>query len=212
MRALKEVPADVYALLTDKTSATDLHAFAEKEGFSLFEGPENDVLARYCQAARFYHVTRIVRATGDNPLVSPHLAREILEIHKKKRPDVSHFINMPLGTGVEVVEAHALFKAEKDVTDPFEKEHLTTHLYRNRETYTVLEVPCPPDCFYPDIYVSIDTREDYDLVLKLFRDVYDNQPVETEKVVNWLKGNGKECIKLRQERSGKSASCSGGTS
>jgi spore coat polysaccharide biosynthesis protein SpsF len=199
MRALKKVPVHVYALLTDKKSAPDLQVFAEKEGFSLFTGPEDDVLARFCRAARFYHVTRIIRATGDNPLVSPQLAREILEIHEKKAPDLSHFINMPLGTGVEVVEANALSKAEQHITDPFEREHLTTHLYRNSKTYKVLHVPCPEKYRLPDIHVSIDTREDYEIILGIYKDLYENKPIETDKVVDWLKKNGKKFFESRQK-------------
>lgn len=209
MRALKKVPAHIYALLTDKESAPNLHIFAEKEGFSMFEGPEDDVLARFCQAAHHYQVTRIIRATGDNPLVSPRLAREILAIHEKKEPDLSHFIDMPLGTGIEVVETKALLKAEKDTKNPFEREHLTTHLYRNRDSYKILKVPCPPDCRLPDIHVSIDTQEDYELILEIFHQLYDDKPIETDKVVNWLKDNGKTYFESRQKRREKSASCSG---
>lgn len=187
MRALKNVPVDVYALLTDKASAPDLHLFAEKEGFSIFEGPADDVLARYCRAAHHYHVTRIIRATGDNPLVSSRLAREIYAIHEKKEPDLSHFINMPLGTGVEVVETKALFKVELTARDPYEREHLTTHLYRNSDIYNVLHVPCPPDCRLPDIHVSIDTQEDYERILELYYELYKGKPIETDIVVGHLK-------------------------
>jgi spore coat polysaccharide biosynthesis protein SpsF len=199
MRALREVPAEVYALVTDEQSSPELQPFAQKEGFIVFTGPEDDVLARYCQAARFFRVKKVIRATGDNPLVSPRLAREILMIHEKKNPDLSHYINMPLGTGVEVVESEALFEVEKNVKDPFEKEHLTTHIYRNRETYTLLEVPCPDDCYLPDIHVSIDTPGDYSLILELYKDLYNNQPVETNRVVEWLKENEKRIDQLREK-------------
>ncbi|MBN2533772.1 MAG: acylneuraminate cytidylyltransferase [Spirochaetales bacterium] len=197
MRALKEVPVSIYALLTDKASAPDLRQYAEKEGFALFEGPENDVLLRYCRAAEYYHVTRVIRATGDNPLVSPALAREIIAIHEKEKPDLSHFVDMPLGTGIEVVETEALVKAEKETNDPYEREHLTTYLYRNSNKFNVLHIPCPAHYRFANTQVSIDTREDYECILELYKELYDGKPIETDRVVDWIKRNGKRITQSR---------------
>ena len=208
MRALKEVRAHVYALLTDKESAEELRIFAKKEGFLIFVGPEHDVLKRYIQAAEYFHVTRIIRATGDNPLVSPKHAQEIIHIHEKKTPDLSHFIDMPLGLGIEVVELKALIKAEKQIKDPFEREHLTTHLYRNPKTYNILEIHCPYNCRLPGIHVSIDTQEDYELIMAIYSDLYHNKPIKADKVVNWLKENENRFRKSDQTKREKGASCS----
>ena len=83
MRALKLIPVDIYALLTDETSAPALEKSAAGEGFDLFTGPEQDVLQRYLLAAEFYKTGCLIRATGDNPLVSASLGQEILQVHRE---------------------------------------------------------------------------------------------------------------------------------
>jgi len=187
MRALKMVPADFYVLVTEKKSIRELAPCAEKEGFQTFVGPENDVLLRYVQAARYFNITTVMRATGDNPLVSPKLARDILDLHTLRKADLSHFIGMPLGLGVEVVETAALEKAEQDAVDPVEREHLTTHLYRHPETYTILKAPCPGEYRLPDIHISLDTEADYELMRSLYNDIYTGIPITARSVVDWLK-------------------------
>lgn len=95
MRSLAGVPADVRALLTDGRSVEALRPHAAAEGFEVFAGPDEDVLARYCMASRTYGIDRIIRATGDNPLTSARLARDIILEHERARADLSHFVGIP---------------------------------------------------------------------------------------------------------------------
>jgi spore coat polysaccharide biosynthesis protein SpsF len=188
MRALRRVEAEVHALLTDAASLPEFRAPARAAGFDLFEGPEDDVLRRYCLAARAFAVERIVRATGDNPLVSPAQTARLLSLHGFGGFALSHFLGPPLGTGVEVVEAEALHEALARSGDPYEREHLTTHLYRNRDRFLVAEIPAPPEWTYPQGAVTVDTEADYRRVRSLFVDLYRGEPLETEAVIAWLKG------------------------
>ena len=187
LRSLKRIKADIHALLTDSNSEGVLHQYAADEGFSLFIGPENDVLKRFTSAVHFFKVNRVIRATGDNPLVSWRLASEILELHKKKGADLSHFIDIPLGTGVEAVEAGALLTAENESADLYEHEHITTFIYRHPERFTILEIEGPAGCKLPGRRVTLDTYSDYQLIRNIFSDLYRSGPIATEDIVAWLK-------------------------
>jgi spore coat polysaccharide biosynthesis protein SpsF len=187
MRALKEVPVDCYILVTEKKSIGELAPYAEKEGFETFVGPEDDVLLRYVQAARHFHLLTVIRATGDNPLVSPLLAREILVLHKNEKADLSHFLDMPLGLGVEVVETSSLEEAEHNADDPYEREHLTTHLYRHPGTYKIIEPQCGEVYRLPGVHISLDTKADYEVMQALYADLYRGKPISAQAVVQWLK-------------------------
>jgi spore coat polysaccharide biosynthesis protein SpsF len=193
MRALKRIPATVHALLTDEDSAAKLAPAAKREGFQLFQGPGEDVLRRYCLAADFYSVSRVVRATGDNPLVSPALTASLLELHAQKELDLSHFVGMPLGTGVEAVETAALRQAELESACAYEHEHLTTYLYRHPEHFRVAHLPCPPGCRRPTARVTLDTESDYHLISRIFTDLYRGEPPETEALVGWFRRNPDFC-------------------
>jgi spore coat polysaccharide biosynthesis protein SpsF len=187
MRALALVPADVHALLTDPESLDALAPEAAACGFLASAGHPEDVLARFGEAARRLDVQRVVRATGDNPLTCPRLAREILAIHEARRGDLSHFLRCPWGTGVEVIEADALFAAEREAARSDEREHLTTFLYRHPDRFRIVEEPAPPECRMTEARVTVDTPEDYERVCRLFADLYRGEPIESDAVVAWCR-------------------------
>jgi spore coat polysaccharide biosynthesis protein SpsF len=186
LRALKGIPVAVHALLTDSRSVDALASLAEAEGFSVFVGPEEDVLARYLRAAEQYGVQRIIRATGDNPLVSARAAEALMAVHEREGYDLSHYLGNPLGTGVEVVETAALRTAHARARDPYEREHITTYLYRQAAEFRIGEIPCPKAWAFARARVTLDTEEDYALMQELFADLYAGRPIEIEEVVGWL--------------------------
>ncbi len=186
MRSLAAVPAEVHALVTEPRSAEALAPLARAEGYGIFVGPEEDVLARYCMAARAHAVDQVIRATGDNPLTSPALARSIIAIHRETGADLSHYLGIPVGTGVEVIRSEALFTAEREAVDPAEREHCTTFLYRRPERFRIREEEPPPDCRFADARVTIDTPEDYERVARIFADLYRGEPLEVAEVAGWF--------------------------
>ena len=187
MQALIQVRADIHALVTEPLSVIQLQNLARKMGFQVFTGPENDVLRRYCMAAKHFKTDYVIRACGDNPLVSARLAEEILDLHREKHMDLSHFIGIPLGTGVEVITAEALYNFEPTTQDPFEREHITTHMYRHRDKYRVLEEACDERFNSPDANVTLDTHADYEFLKDIFEELYRGKPIEIEALIGWLK-------------------------
>ncbi|NOY09083.1 MAG: NTP transferase domain-containing protein [Spirochaetes bacterium] len=188
MRALKPVRADYHVLLTDKHSTEVLNYLAGDEGFDVFSGPADDVLERYYLASRFYGADTVIRATGDNPLVSAYYAERILTLHREERADLSHYIGIPLGTGVEVINSRALETARNKAKDPFEHEHITTYMYRHRDIFKVMEKEAPPEATFKKVSVSIDTGKDYILLRSIYNDLYNGSPVELNSLISWLKG------------------------
>ncbi len=187
LRALAAIPAEVHALLTDEASADAFAPFAAEQGFALFVGPEEDVLSRYAQAVRRFRIGRVVRATGDNPLVSVRAAKALLEDHEAAGFDLSHYLELPLGTGVEVIEAPALLEADGRACEAYEREHVTAYLYHHRQFYRVGEPPCRPEWTLPGARVTLDTVEDYALVKRIYADLHRGEPVEIGELVSWLR-------------------------
>jgi spore coat polysaccharide biosynthesis protein SpsF len=186
MKALHTVPAEIYALVTDAASAEALRGEASAESFEVFVGPGEDVLARYCGAARLYGADRVIRATGDNPLTSPALVAGIRALHDAHGADLSHYLGNPWGTGVEVIESGVLFAAEREAVLQDEREHITTWHYRHRERFVILEPWAPRECLLPEAKVSIDTSEDYARISELYESLYHGRPIETDALVTFL--------------------------
>ena len=104
MKALKGVKANIFLLLTTDECVIKLTPLAEKWGFKVFSGPKDDVLKRFILAADKYGIQTVIRATGDNPLVSAKITNQVLNEHQALKVDYSNWTDAPLGTGVEIVE------------------------------------------------------------------------------------------------------------
>ncbi|MBN1410053.1 MAG: acylneuraminate cytidylyltransferase [Spirochaetales bacterium] len=190
MSALKKVDADVYALLTDEASASDLSGPAACEGFTVFIGPKDDVLKRYALAAEHFRADLIVRATGDNPLVSPAMTTAIMDLHSRKNADLSHFTGLPVGTGVEVITRKALDEADLASVDPYEREHITTHLYNNRDKFVIIEDPAPPGYACSGLSLTVDTEKDYRQVLSVYGALYKGTPLDIPEIIALIEKTG----------------------
>ncbi len=187
MASLKKLDVPFHVLLTDKDSASELQPYADKWEYRIYAGPKDDVLARFAGAAIRYGVQRIIRATGDNPLVSWHLAHDLLRRHQAEGPHFSGYLGPPLGTGVEIVETSALLEANDQATEPYEREHVNPFLYRRPGTYRIAYPTAPEECCFPGARVTLDTQEDYIYLRRLYNNLYNGEPIPTQVLVRWLK-------------------------
>lgn len=162
LRRLSRVPADLRVLATEPGSAPELGPRAEALGWKVFVGSEEDVLARYCGAIREYRISRVIRATGDNPFVSPEAAESLLSDPRTAVSDYAAYQGLPLGFGVEVVRASALLEAEAESSDLYEREHVCPFLYRRPGRFSIYRPEAPGSLRAPEARVTVDTREDYE--------------------------------------------------
>jgi len=198
MHALREVPADRHVLLTDGESAGALAPYASRAGFGVFVGDPEDVLSRFSAAVDRYKPVTVVRATGDNPLVSAAVTQSALQAHAESDSDYTALTGSPLGTGVEVVRAAALMEAAREARDPYEREHVTPFLYRRpgRFRLRIEQVRAPWQC--GDASVTLDTPADYTRLKKIFGELYAGVPIDIETLVSHLSQSVREEQKSRR--------------
>ncbi len=168
MEALNRVPAHLRILACAEDCVEAFAPLAEEAGFELFAGPKDDVLARYCMAARKYRVTNVVRATGDNPFVFADAAAAILEESLALNADYAGFGGIPVGAGVEAVNTKALFCAEDESFAPYEREHVCPYLYGNPEIFLLHRPLAPVRWQSPLVRLTVDTEEDYERARLLY--------------------------------------------
>ncbi|MGL4561626.1 MAG: cytidylyltransferase domain-containing protein [Brevinema sp.] len=149
-------------ILTPKNEEEEFIDFLDAHhcNVPVFGGSEIHVLERYYQAATSFHLSGadiIMRVTGDNPLISIILCERLIAMHQDY--DLSHFLGNPSGTGVELIKFEALEKSYMESTDPFEHEHVTQYIYKNRKTFHIFE-PQSPYTSSDINCVSVDYPED----------------------------------------------------
>ena len=187
MDGLKRIDSDLYVLLTDESSAKDFKPIAENCGFKLFVGDKENVLKRYSDASRYYGPDYIIRATGDNPLVSPVLAEELYTLHLLENADYSGFLGMPYGAGVEIISAKSLFKAEDNAVSSYDLEHVCPYLYNHPEKFIINRPVVRDSYFFPDGRITLDTEEDYQSLRNIFIKLYKQGPPDLLDVIGYLR-------------------------
>lgn len=142
-------------------SNNSLVDFVNKCGFEVFRGPEEDVLERYYMAAKLYSPERVVRITGDCPLIDPELVDEVLRLHSKQEQDYSTNTlppTYPDGLDIEVFNFHVLEKTYHDAKDKKEREHVTLYM-RNSGIFNVKNLSYSIDLSQKRW--TVDQYEDY---------------------------------------------------
>lgn len=185
MRRLRNLTADAFVLATDTDGGKALAEPADEFGFSVFAGSKEDVLARYTGAAKSFELERVIRATGDNPFVSIFLAEKALEVADESGADYVGLVGMPVGMGVEVVNATALYKAAKSTTSAFDREHVCPYLYGNPDLFSIQKPQCPAEYYLPTARVTVDTPADF-RQLDLIVSALGTEPSDTA-LLAWLK-------------------------
>ncbi|MCX7787125.1 MAG: NTP transferase domain-containing protein [Spirochaetes bacterium] len=187
MERLRKISADLYVLVTDRNGKQSFTPFAEKVGFTVYEGSKEDVLGRFCRAIETFKPKTVIRATGDNPLVSWELAQRILSEHLLLSSDYSAFQGMPLGLGVEVVEASILLKAEKETEDPYDHEHVTPYVYRNPDKFYLHRPLVEPE-YRGRFRVTVDTETDFRKVEWIYQQLESVELPSLEDLIPLLRG------------------------
>lgn len=184
--ALDAVRAETRILVTEPGSADELAPLAQAAGWQLFVGSKDNVLDRFVQAARNCGADTVVRATGDNPLVSAALAHRLLDLHRARSADYSGFLGAPVGTGVEILRVAALERAWASSPDDYEREHVSPHLYRHPDRFVINQPEVIEPLRLPDARVTLDTAEDLAYLRTLWDAVYRGSPPEVEDLIPWL--------------------------
>jgi len=168
MEALNCIPADLRILACTEDSISSFKPLAAEAGFEIFAGPKEDVLERYCQVIRRYKITRIIRATGDNPFVFTDAASAINAEALAINADYAGYSGLPYGAGVESVSASALLGAGSETSSPYDREHVCPYLYTHPELFSLHRPLAPLRWQGSNIRLTVDTQEDFDRAVCLY--------------------------------------------
>jgi spore coat polysaccharide biosynthesis protein SpsF len=145
-----------------------LAVLARRLGVGVYRGESADVLARFANAARFFELDPVLRATGDNPAVDVQAPGRVLAALRMTGADYVMESGLPCGAAVEGMTADALERAAMLAQDAYDREHVTPVIRNNRDIFNVAEVSAPPSLTRPDLRVTVDTRDDLNQLRELF--------------------------------------------
>ncbi|MEG3618558.1 glycosyltransferase family protein [Magnetovibrio sp. PR-2] len=178
---LKRVPSldDIILATTSNEDDNPAVELAERLGIKYYRGSEDDVMLRVLGAAQHHQVDVIVETLGDCPLIDPELIEQAIQAWKVN--DVDHVCNFrpytyPIGMEVEVFGTKVLEDAARRTDDPYHHEHVTTFIWENPDIYRLMNVEGSAELTAPDIHITLDTADDFELIKLIFETLYPQNP------------------------------------
>lgn len=138
----------------------------------VFQGSTDDVLERYTLAARNAGAEVVVRITADDPFKDPGVIAALLEDFARGGADyVSNTIapSYPEGLDTEVFTREALERAHRDAREPFEREHVTPHIWMRPQAFRLRNLSAPRDL--SALRLTVDTPADMELARALYAEL-----------------------------------------
>jgi spore coat polysaccharide biosynthesis protein SpsF len=158
--AVHAVPSvDEVVVATTDQPADD--PFAERlaaAAVRVHRGPTHDVLQRVAEAVRPLTPDVVLRQTGDNPFPDPDVMEAQIERLVEGGFDYVGINGLPLGIGGEAVRMAALEAADREATEPAEREHVLPYLYARPERFRIGALADAPRWEHPRY--TVDTDED----------------------------------------------------
>ncbi|MHA7066778.1 cytidylyltransferase domain-containing protein [Azospirillum argentinense] len=168
LQGMKHAAAVILAT-TDRAVDNRLADMVSMEGVPVFRGACNDVAGRYVDAAAAFGFDRVVRVTGDCPLLDGATIDECLDrAGGLEDCDLATTKgSYPVGIDCEIYLADRLAALHRQGRlSPEECEHVTLHFYRPG-SFRIRRLQCPPEWISPERALTLDTPADYDALSRL---------------------------------------------
>lgn len=144
--------------------------FGRNSGVRTVTGDEHDVLARFHHAADLTGADRIVRLTGDCPLLDGAELSAAIGRFDDGAVDYSSVEDYPRGMAdIEIVTRSALSAAHSEATDPWHREHVCTFFPDHPDRFRVRIDRPPASLSRPTYRLCVDQPEDLVVVREVHR-------------------------------------------
>jgi|WetSurMetagenome_2_1015567.scaffolds.fasta_scaffold59239_3 spore coat polysaccharide biosynthesis protein SpsF len=180
VRRLRAAPViDTVAVLTTRLKEDDaVVEEARRLGVLVHRGPEQDVLARFYEAAELFRPDIIIRATADNPLIEIGSIERIVGALRCAGLDWCMESGLPYGAATEAITAGALARVHFKAEEADHREHVTLYIKEHPEEFRLSLLTPPDDLRHPHVRVTVDTSDDLLFVDQLIRSLPENgQPL-----------------------------------
>jgi spore coat polysaccharide biosynthesis protein SpsF len=165
---------DVIVATTTNPNDDKLVEFCINNNITFYRGSENDVLDRISSMIEERNIDVHVECFGDSPLTDPHIVDEVIGYYLKYQADIDFVSNSlkttyPPGQEVLVYKAECLSKVNKIIAkdDPL-REHVSIHITQNPSEFRLINLEAPEHYNYPNIYLEVDTPEDFKMISIIF--------------------------------------------
>lgn len=170
---LATIPEEIIICTSTVAQDDPLEEIAAQEGVKCFRGDPDDVLLRLTKAAEKYKVETVINCTADNPFVDPVYIDKLYRYHIEQQNDFTKINGLPWGVFSYAISPVAMQKA-CDIKDESDTE--LWHGYfmdTGHFKWGALEVEEDSRVFWPDLRLTVDVPKDFELVNRVFSELYE---------------------------------------
>jgi len=163
---------------------------AKKNKIDFFRGSEDDKLDRYLNAAYKFSTDFIIVVDGDDIFCDPELVDMCVNEFERTGADYIIVKDAPLGATPFCIKREALEKVCK--TKTVTNTEVWGSLFTERKELTKSFVVPEKKLQRPEIRLTLDYKEDFDLIEKIFNELYqENEIITLDAIVDFLTDNPK---------------------
>jgi spore coat polysaccharide biosynthesis protein SpsF len=158
----REVNLPLFVLTSTDESDNQLVGMLENNNVSYYRGSLQNVISRYLSFMREYQVKKVVRISGDSPLINPEVILKVIA-QDLESTDADLTTNVfprtfPKGQSVEVIPKKSLELLRDRSLSQSDIEHITSYFYANSKDFKIINLNNSEDL--STIKLSVDTKED----------------------------------------------------
>ena len=158
----RKVNLPIFVLTSTDESDDQLIGMLEKNYVSYYRGSLENVVSRYLSFMKEHQVKKVVRISGDSPLINPDIILKIIE-QDQELADADLTTNIfprsfPKGQSVEVIPRKSLELLGDRSLSESDIEHVTPYFYANYKEFKINNLNNTEDL--SAINLSVDTQED----------------------------------------------------
>lgn len=171
---------------------------AKKNGIEGFAGSEDDKLERFLGAAAKYHVDLIIAVDGDDILCDPVYVDKTIQTLIRTGADMVKCDKLPLGTACSGIKVEALrrvceIKLESDT-------EVWGGYFTDSGLFEVVDLELDDTTLIrPDIRLTLDYQEDFELFKAIFDRLYVPGSVFSLKEIVVFLNSNPQLLKINQE-------------
>lgn len=183
---------DIVVATTELSEDDAIEKECNKLGINCLRGDAENVLSRFIDVAKNCRPEdTIVRVTADNPINNKKVSQFLYKTHISSEADYTCVKGLS-HTVYEYVKVKALLDLQKkDNLKADDKEHVTMYIRNHPELFKVISI-APEDLGINtalDKLLTIDTKEDYQRVLKVAQQIDIDKNYKMEDVYSVLKSH-----------------------
>jgi spore coat polysaccharide biosynthesis protein SpsF len=153
-------------------------ALCQRRAIPVHRGPVEDIATRILEAAGNADV--IVQITGDCPLVDPeHIDHTVALLQSESADYASNSLNgctFPIGFDVRCFTRAALERTIAMTDDPVDRVHGSYFIYRRPDLFRLAGWDAPEEMRWPELRLTVDEPADYELVRRIYEELYPVNP------------------------------------